>query len=525
MEQREQPVRFDFAWSDAYHPTYRFGRSELSEARNISINPKQYPGSFRIRNHTWDAALYEIFLSLFDHFASKNIIWEELHLFLMSTYDTKSWTFIRPLLRRASSLGIYRKLRVEMQLLFGPQNPPDASSEFLLEGIHLNENLRAIELTSNQTSSSDSFEIIGAHQFQMTEGDCTTLNRLLETTECLRELSLNGIGMLQSVIHPDEEEEGGEEQHAWDHLLCQGFAKNTSLRKIVLDFVGCPMTDGSLARLVKSISQIPTLESLTLCLPCQTGPLTSSAMQDLLASCQNLTNLELSGPVSFSSSNLEDYDVQKETRENNTGGMQFDAEMILHGIQSTRSLKSLKLQRVMNTDWSLLHIFEAIRNCPSFRHLEVQDRPIAMQGLEEVVSMKPFDRPLQFTFPVDKYLKEHANAVEVIQGFLCKHPEIRLQRPCIVSKRARNKRFVHSHFTGGGASERFMNMMEDSLFVSKSFKHQWDFNWHGRYLMHRQDVPLGLWSQVLERATRNPSLIYEFLQSPALVSWSGAANT
>jgi len=246
-------------------------------------------------------------------------------------------------------------------------------------------------------------------------------------------------------------------------------------------------------------------------------------MQDLLVSCHRLTNLELNGPVSVSSQNLEDQDVVKESGDNNEGKMKLDPNMMLHGIQSSQSLRSLKLQRIMDTDWSLSGIFEAIRSCPSLGQLEVQDRTVALQDLETLVSMKRFDRPFHIILPVDNYLKECANAVEVIHGFLSNHPEMRLQRPSIVSKSARNNRAAHVHAIGG-VSDRFMDMMEDSLFLSKSFKHIWDFNWHGRYLLHRQDVPLGLWPKVLERATINPSVIYEFLQSPALVSWGGATG-
>ena len=520
MEQhQQQPCRFDFSWSEAFHPNFRFGHPELSEARNVSIDPlHQYYGSFRIRNHTWGAALYEIFLDLFENYASKNIVWEEFHLFLMSTYDSKSWKYVPLLLRRASSLGIYRKLRVEMQLLFGQQNPPDTTKEFLLDGIHLNENLQVIELTSIQTRPQGSSEIVGEHQFRMTWGDCATLNRMLETTVCLKELSLNGIGMLQPLVEIGED---GEQEQAWSHPLCEGLAKNTSLEKVEIDFEGCPMTDESLAPLVKSISQIPTLESLTLSLPCQTGQLASTEIQDLLFSSHRLTNLELNGPVSVSSNNLEGYDSEKDNQDSSEG-IQLDENRILRGIKSSQSLKSLKLQRVMNSDWCLSRLFEAIRSCPSLRRLEVQGRTAIMKGLEVLVSMQRFDRPLQLILPVDSYLKEYANAMEIIQGFLSKHPEMRLKRPSILSKCTRNNR-VHPRVAGGG-SERFLDMMEDTLFLSKSFKHLWDFNWHGRYLLNRQDVPLGLWPRVLERATLNPSVMYEFLKSPAMVSWAGATG-
>jgi len=540
-EHHQNKCRFDFAWSHAYHPNYRFGRAELSDARFLLIEPPNYPGSFRIRNSGWDAALYDVFVNLFGHFASTSTIWEEFDIFLLSTYDAKSWKFIRPLLHRAHSLGIYRKLRVEMQLLFGPENPPDTTKEFLLDGIHLNENLQAIEIISIQTKPSDP-DLRGGHQFQMTQGDCIALNRLLEATDSLKELSLNGIGMLQITGAVDEEE--AEQDKTWNHPLCQGFAKNTSLETIVLDFVGCLMTDASLAHLVKSISNIPSLKSLTLNLPRQAGPLTSEALQDLLLSCNSLTDLVLNGLTSESPSNYNERETGKEDTNSNADTIQLDASQILHGIQESRSLKSLKLQWVMNADWSLSRIFEAIRSCPTLRQLEVQDRIATMQDLTSLISMERFDRPIRLILPaVDQYLKHYGNAVEVVQGFLSKHPEMLLQRPSVLSKSAaarnNNRRTVpstrhassspsSSEVLGGVSQQRFMDMMEDSLYLSKSFKHIWDFNWHGRYLLfhgHCQEVPLGLWPRVLERATMNPSVLYEFLQSPALVSWGGATGS
>lgn len=525
MEHHAQLSRFDFAWSDAYHPKYRFGRAELSEANFVvPMDPSKHPGSFRIRNHTWDAALYDIFVNLFDHFASTNVIWEEFDFFFMSTYDVKSWKFLRPLLQRANSLGLYRKLRIEIHLLFGPENPPDTTPEFLLDDIHLNENLQAIELIANlRTTQSAGPLQRGELPFQMTEGDWLALNRLLEATDSLKELSLHGIGMLQDSLGVVDEDE--EQESTWNHPLCQGFARNSSLETIKLDFEGCRMTDASLSDLVQSISNIPTLKSLTLSLPCQAGQLTSAALQDLLLSCEVLADLVLNGPIWVSPSEYEELVIDKANANGNSDTIRLNASQLLNGIRESQSLKSLKLQRVMDTDWNLARIFEAIRSCPTLRCLEVQDRIGTMQDLETLVSMERFDRPVRLILPVDQYLKQYGNAAAVVQGFLSKHPEMRLQRPSVLSKSARNKNArTVSTIVSGGVTQLFMDMMEDSLFLSKPCKHIWDFNWHGRYLLHSQEVPLGLWPRVLERTTRNPSVMYEFLQSPALVSWGGATG-
>ncbi|KAL3938144.1 MAG: hypothetical protein SGBAC_006874 [Bacillariaceae sp.] len=527
MEHHAHLSRFDFAWSDAYHPKYRFGRDELSDANFIvPMEPSRHPGSFRIRNHTWDAALYDIFVNLFDRFASANVIWEEFDFFFMSTYDVKSWKFLRPLLQRANSLGLYWKLRIEIHPLFGPENPPDTTQEFLLDDIHLNENLQAIELISNlETTQSSGHLHKGEHTFQMTQGDWLALNRLLEATDSLKNVSLQGIGMLQDCLGALDDD--GEEEQACNHPLCQGFAKNSSLETIKLDFAGCRMTDASLAHLVQSISNIPTLKSLTLSLTCQAGSLTSAALQDLLLSCELLTELALNGPIWLSRSKHEEPETDEEYANDNGNAdtIRIGAIQILHGIQESQSLESLKLERVMNTDWNLSRIFEAIRSCQTLCRLEVQDRIATMQDLETLVSMERFNRPVRLILPVDQYLQQYGNAAAVVQGFLSKHPEMRLQRPSVLSKSARNKNTrTVSTIVSGGVTQLFMDMMEDSLFLSKPCKHIWDFNWHGRYLLHSQEVPLGLWPLVLERTTRNPSVMYEFLQSPALVSWGGATR-
>ena len=56
------------------------------------------------------------------------------------------------------------------------------------------------------------------------------------------------------------------------------------------------------------------------------------------------------------------------------------------------------------------------------------------------------------------------------------------------------------------------------LVESPKLRHLMALNSHGRYLMESQNVPLSIWSLVLERANEKPSVIYEFLKGPALAA-------
>lgn len=519
-----QPLekRVNFQWSDAYHPSFRFGRAELSAARDIQFLPHQIPGTLLVRNPAWDAELLDIFWTLFDHFSEQKIVWEEIHLFLMSVYDEKSWEFIPKLLHRASSLSIFRKLRIEMRLLFGPQSPPNTNTEFLLDGIRLNKNLEAIELSWIQSTSYDPFRVIGEHQFQMSKGDWSVLNQLLEHTASLKELSLHGIGIgmeqsLRNGVNKQEDCDG-----EWRYPLCKGFSQNSSLERIDLDFVGCSMTDESVANLVQSLSQIPTLKSLALNLPIHAGVLASRAIQDLLVSekCNSIADLELVGPV-VSSSFKGDRKGAETDSGRNEEALQLDPNTILQGIRTNKSLRSLRLQRVQSEGWTLLGILEAVRHSKSIQRLEVEDAvpSSTFQGLQSLKRMKRFDRPILLILPVvDSYLKECGNSVDDLQAFLATHPEIRLQPPSNESN-IRSKQGNLSTHASGALSQAFMQMFADSWVLSNSLKHQWDFNWYGRCLLFRDDVPLGLWPRVMERASMEPSILFEFVSSPVVATW------
>ena len=55
----------------------------------------------------------------------------------------------------------------------------------------------------------------------------------------------------------------------------------------------------------------------------------------------------------------------------------------------------------------------------------------------------------------------------------------------------------------------------------RKLQHIWKMNFFGRYLLQNPLPSLSIWSLVLEKANREPSVLYEFLKGPAFAGRDG----
>lgn len=458
LQRQNTDITLDFEWSGAYHPNFRYGRGELNALKSLAI-PK--PGKFCIRSPDWDDDLLRIFMEMFEYFSDENIIWAEFGLCLHGAYDTTSWRYIRPFLAAANARSVFRRLRLEIHLLFGPDEPPDPERAFLLPGIDLNNYLESIEL-----------HLRGSREcsFQVTDGDFQTLNRLLQTTQSLRELSLSGMATFEQT------------------LFCGGLAKNRCVHKINLDFSGCDISDEEVATVITGLSSHKQLQSLTLIPSFQSSQLTSEALERLLVYASSLHYLELSHI--------------------DCGTLRLEPELLLRGIERNRSLKWLRTSNVFKENLDLTRILRSLKSS-HLHHFDVAD-PVSGRDLENLSNMKQLHRPIVLTLPYDE-IKDRAAAIE---RMLHSHPEIRL-RPCY----KRNDEWLPNFGLSRRSFDLLVSLLSSDLWLSQSLKHIWDFNWHGRYLLDRPvEIPPGLWSLILENAKQEPSVIYEFLKGPAFVA-------
>ena len=81
--------------------------------------------------------------------------------------------------------------------------------------------------------------------------------------------------------------------------------------------------------------------------------------------------------------------------------------------------------------------------------------------------------------------------------------------PDVVSKNMETLRtIVYAHPELRLELKGFESVLPDLQYIC-------NLNWHGRYLLDRPNVPLSLWSLVLEKANTKADMIYELLKGPA----------
>lgn len=250
-------------------------------------------------------------------------------------------------------------------------------------------------------------------------------------------------------------------------------AANNTLEKLELWLGGSHISDEGFSRLVRVLANHPKLALLSINASECFGPFTSLALRNLLSVSSTLTCLRLQyfDEVGHESDKI-------------------SVDHIVEGLKRNSSLRRLDLSNAIDGNMILSRIFPNLKACPNLQVLTL-DSNITQADLEHVVRMERLDRPIFLN--LDGTVINSLPAT--VEALLRSHPEIRLHNMLLHEYEAQ----------------------------SEAFQHVYDMNWHGRYLLHRPAVPLGLWPLVLQKARTHmafpdaePSVIFELLKGPAL---------
>lgn len=255
------------------------------------------------------------------------------------------------------------------------------------------------------------------------------------------------------------------EMTEFDHdLFCEGLVANKSLEQLTLGLDRCNVSDKIIADIISSVAgHPPAVTSFCLFVRDQFGPFSSQSLEELLASTSCLVCLKL-------------YDRGRDEKNKLCLG-QF-----VSGLRKNDSLKKLDVHNVFLSDESLSRLFVALAHHSTIEHLWFWEKT-SRKEFEKIIAM---DRglPKPFRLYLDhKIIKDFPIHLEKM---LPAHPEVR-PFPFFGKKNATMERI-------------------------------WDLNWHGRYLLMRHNqIPLGIWAQVLEKANKNPCVVHQFLKAGILI--------
>ncbi|CAJ1939943.1 unnamed protein product [Cylindrotheca closterium] len=265
-------------------------------------------------------------------------------------------------------------------------------------------------------------------------------------------------------------------------LLCEGLTSNTSLSTLdlCLDSFSC-REDESVASLFKSLEHHPKLETLKV--RCELTLDLSDAIRSLLSSTTVLKNFELNSFHGKPTLNIDD---------------------ILEGLANNKSLETLIIRNPLSSPRPLTNLLRTWKSHPKLSEVslsqKITEEDIVEAQAEGAVAQRVVGRMVTASFVVvDGLQKERQETL--LRGFLFKHPEVRYYQACHSSD------------------------------VAISVQHASWWNASGRYLMHRSDVPLGLWPLVLEKVEQahplsgdydrfRHQIVYDFLYGEALVNRS-----
>jgi hypothetical protein len=351
---------FDFHWN--------VGENDDGTAEDIlALNQCEIrnPRHFGIEAAAWDDALLESFMEVFRHCAEKKIVWKDFDLLSL---DSADHPFLWRLLRLVNSLGLFE----EMVLAFfaSTWGLDESEEECVLSGIDLNKRLEILDIDV----------CVGA----IFVGDFHALNRLLQTTACLKELKFGGMVNIN------------------DDLFCQGLAANTTLERLSLDCTSCDALDISTANIFSTLATHPSLQELTVASSNHFGDLSSRALQILLTSSSSLHSLTLKSA--------------------NASGKLRGMEHILQGLKHNRSLRVLETFNALYGDLLLSRFFRLLPECPSLERISILETAITREDLESVKTMNRLRKPIEL-----KLARHTINYLSTTVGEMIQcHPELRL---------------------------------------------------------------------------------------------------
>jgi hypothetical protein len=396
-------------------------------------------GEFKLwKPPTDDEDLLRAIMDVFRYCHENEISWDTFVLYIDSG-GVGNFHFVRPLLFAANMMGLFRRLKLHADST-AVEVEPQQTGEFLLAGVTLNRRLEALQLHSTSGGG------------RVTLGDYRALSSLLRTTTTLRQLTLDGITNFE------------------EDLFCQGLQENKTLHGLTLSFVQCDVPDASIAHVVSYLHNHPMLQSLVLCSSGQFGTMSSQAIKELLSSSTcKLKSLALKGFEFF---------------EFDTTDGKLLTEVILQGIQRSKSLKTILVADALDGDQLFTSFFSLLHYCSLINTLHLWEYDITEEDLDSVIKHK---KRLGHPIVLGLGFSVMGTLTESLQKLLWAHPELRME---------------HGGFVD----------------CNGSFLHLCEWNWYGRYLMDRPKFPLSMWPVVLEKANSKPNVIYEFLKGPAFVA-------
>ncbi|KAL3935975.1 MAG: hypothetical protein SGBAC_008616 [Bacillariaceae sp.] len=167
---------------------------------------------------------------------------------------------------------------------------------------------------------------------------------------------------------------------------------------------------------------------------------------------------------------------------------------LLEGISNSPTIKELRLPEFNEVKFS--EIMQVVLKKDTLRSFHLKRIELSALDDEDLKAIAEFKRrrtPLTLKLP--DYIYSNSEYPNIMERMLNAHPGIRIQIPL--------------HMNGCSTRAEFLR----------------DFNWHGRYLLERTDIPLSLWPQVIQAASKSePRILFEFLKGQALAARSNLGS-
>lgn len=301
---------------------------------------------------------------------------------------------------------------------------------------------------------------LGANQLR--DGDKCALNSYLATTQTLENLHFS------IIANPDVVG------------LCHGLSRNRTLKLVSMDVSLSEIDDVSLAQIIGALESIPSVRSLEIEAHDCFKRHSLLALNRLINSSSTLYHLEITDQAACPElSHLLD-----NLRINHS----LKSLFINTCLRDENKFQDIPLERRLHHTMPLTKLFRALSSFPSLEEVSFYDNVYSKEDMENVLELKRLEMPLRFELRLRRL--SEMRLLGALKNILDAHPELIMSRP-----KPWDKKFFSEH----------------DLYVL-------DLNYFGRYLIDRPEVLPAVWSLVLERANRNPSVIFEFLKGPAFAA-------
>ena len=329
--------------------------------KEISIGSDFYCAQVEIE---WDDDRLEALLNVFDFFKKKNLLWCSLRMAVRSLENYGRFT--RQIIRHVNVLGLFK----ELDLTF--EEDLD-EGENLFPSVTLNNRLEVLKIVSSDHT-------------EMSEEDMNSLGHLLQTTSTLKWLELKKAGYLHN------------------RALLRGLAGNQTLERIcIFPNDGC-LVDSDFAKLLESISRIPSLRKFHL-MYYKLGHLSSKALEKLLEDSM------LHTLILFTTSK-----AIHETRN------MMKTKTLVQGMKKTSSLRTLSITGDVFCDpLPFSKILSGVSSCPSLKTLKLRYLELTKEDFEQAILVEKLPHPI--VLRLECLYSEHE---EEIQKLRQSHPEIQV---------------------------------------------------------------------------------------------------